>query len=301
MTPQGLFRVVDLRLALADRLGERIQRRRDAPDLVVRRHLDAVRIVAARQTQSGRLGAAERAQMRASLPAVAVPELPDDPNWYSWFLSSAGYFEALSFSDEDRLRSESYASEARRAEVKVKSRDLGDYLQSLGMELDAKPFDANNRPRIVQLINKTNQFNLTTRRYTEAEVEAAETSADVNTLQVRLRDSFGDFGMIGVIIARPEPQEPVSWVLDTWLMSCRVLGRKVEEAMLTLLVEQARGKGIIKLIGVYRPTPKNGMVKEHYARLGFSPRGERSDGASVFELEVAAYPPDAMPVCFKGA
>ena len=111
---------------------------------------------------------AERAQTRAALPMVAIPELPDDPAWFPRLLSAAGYFEAVGFSADDRLRAASYASDARRAEVQASVRDLGDYLEALDMRLEARPFDAAGRARIAQLINKTNQFNLTTRRYTEA-------------------------------------------------------------------------------------------------------------------------------------
>lgn len=239
---------------------------------------------------------AERAQVRAALPAVALPELPSDPSWYPWFLASAGYFEALSFSEEDRLRVESYASDAKRAAVLARTGDLGDYLKSLGMKMRAGPFDAKNRPRITQLINKTNQFNLTTRRYTEAEVTAMEDAPGVHTLQVRLGDSFGDFGMIGVAIARqPDAAEP-TWMIDTWLMSCRVLGRKVEEAMLAQIVAAARAAGISRIEGLYRPTPKNGMVKDHYTKLGFSSVEERADGECVFALDVSAYEAPELPI-----
>ncbi|HVV60706.1 MAG TPA: HAD-IIIC family phosphatase, partial [Pseudolabrys sp.] len=147
---------------------------------------------------------AERAQIRAALPMVAVPELPDDPSWFAWILTAAGYFEAVSFSAEDKLRAESYASDAQRAEVMAKSRNLGDYLASLEMVIRFAPFDEQGRQRITQLINKTNQFNLTTRRYTEAEVTAMEADPSVFTLQVRLSDKFGDLGMIGVVICRPD-------------------------------------------------------------------------------------------------
>lgn len=115
---------------------------------------------------------AERAQVRAALPMVAVPELPQDPSLYVRTLLAAGYFEAATFSREDILRSESYASDAQRAEVLTKSRDLGDYLKALEMEMSFSGFDSMGRQRIAQLINKSNQFNLTTRRYTEAEVAA---------------------------------------------------------------------------------------------------------------------------------
>ena len=236
---------------------------------------------------------AERALVRAALPMVAVPELPADPSWFGWYLASAGYFEAVSFSSEDAARSASYAADAARADVKAGARDLGDYLSSLHMRLDCAPFDALGRPRIAQLINKSNQFNLTTRRYTEAEIAAL--TPDVFTAQVRLSDRFGDLGMIGVLIARPAQHKGESaWDLDSWLMSCRVLGRRVEEAMLAHLAAAAKQKGIRHLIGRYLPTPKNPMVADHYAKLGFS-EIEKNVQGSVYALDLGSYTPPPLP------
>jgi FkbH-like protein len=239
---------------------------------------------------------AERAQMRAALPMVAVPELPNDPAWYPWVLSAAGYFEAVTFSEEDRLRAASYASDASRAEVMAKTRDLGEYLSSLEMVLENKPFDLEGRQRIVQLINKSNQFNLTTRRYTEAEIAEAETDPGVFTLQTRLADRFGDLGMIGVVIGRPaEHLGARAWEFDTWLMSCRVLGRKVEPGMLDAVVQAARTKGVKWLIGVYKPTPKNSMVARHYDALGFAPHDEDASGVRRLVLDIEAYQTPGLP------
>jgi FkbH-like protein len=236
---------------------------------------------------------AERAQVRAALPQVAVPELPDDPGLFAWYLTAPGYFEAVGFSAEDRSRAQSYASDVQRAEVMAKSRDLGDYLASLDMTIGFAPFDATGRARIVQLINKTNQFNLTTRRYTEAEVVAMEADPSVFTLQVRLADKFGDLGMIGIVICRAA--ERGMWAIDTWLMSCRVLGRKVEEAMLAKVVAAASTAGVQRIVGTYIPTAKNGMVAEHYRKLDFRPL----DGAGPetrWELSVSDYTAPTLPM-----
>lgn len=238
---------------------------------------------------------AERAQVRAALPMVAVPELPADPSWFPWFLSAAGYFEATSFSIEDRNRAQSYSADARRVEVKAQARDLDDYLASLGMKLAVAPFDAQGRGRITQLINKTNQFNLTTRRYTEAEVAAFEADPSVVTLQVRLEDRFGDLGMIGVVIGRVADEDGRRTLdLDSWLMSCRVLGRKVEEAMLAQVVRAAAARGVDLIVGTYVPTAKNGMVADHYSRLGFREAGE-TGGGRRFELPTGDYAPTDLP------
>ena len=239
---------------------------------------------------------AERAHVRAALPMVAVPELPADPSWYVRSLVQAGYFEAVAFSQEDIDRVASYTAEAKRAEVKLQARDLGDYLGSLGMQIAFAPFDAQGRSRIAQLINKSNQFNLTTRRYTEAEVAAAETDRQVFTLQVRLKDRYGDFGMIGVIVGRPVAETARRVLeLDTWLMSCRVLGRKVEEAMLRETVHHARLAGFEALAGAYQPTAKNNMVAEHYDKLGFTLTGTDADGVKRYHYELAAASTAELP------
>jgi FkbH-like protein len=246
---------------------------------------------------------AERAQLRAALPMVAVPELPDDPAWFPWMLSAAGYFEAVGFSEEDRLRAAAYASDARRAEVMASVRDLGDYLTSLEMRLTAAPFDVTGRTRITQLINKTNQFNVTTRRYSEAQVAAFEADPEVITLQIRLADRFGDLGMIGVVVARlDDASDGVrEAAVDSWLMSCRVLGRKIEEAKLNLLAEAALAAGAKRITARYRPTTKNGMVRDLFDRLGMTMVSEDADGGRHYILSLADWSPPTLPHALTGA
>jgi FkbH-like protein len=235
---------------------------------------------------------AERGFVRQALPEVAVPEVPDDPAFFVETLAAAGYFESIAFSDEDRKRSDMYQDNARRVELKKQAGDLDAYLASLEMEIEFSSFDPIGRARITQLINKSNQFNLTTRRYTDAEVAAAEHDPDVFTLQVRLKDIFGDNGMISVIICRLEA--PGVWAIDTWLMSCRVLGRKVEEMALREILIHAREANVETLIGTYRPSDRNALVREHYQKLGFAKVEERADGATVWTTptasEIAAVP-----------
>jgi FkbH-like protein len=233
--------------------------------------------------------AAERAEVRAAVSEVAVPELPDDPSWYAWYLRAAGYFEAIAFSAEDRLRVGSYVADAQRSAVMAKARDLGEYLASLEMKISFAPFDAQGRKRIAQLINKTNQFNLTTRRYAEREVMEMEANSSIFTLQVRLADKFGDLGMIGIVICRPLAGNRFAWEIDTWLMSCRVLGRKVEQAMLEKTMQEAAARGIHRLIGIYIPTAKNAMVADHYGKLGFQKVTTENGGQTVWEIEVSSY------------
>jgi len=235
---------------------------------------------------------AERAQVRASLPEVLVPELPSDPAEYAAVLMASGAFEAVSFSEEDRQRAEQYAANARRESLAAQSRDLAGFLASLQMRILFTADGDTGWSRFTQLINKSNQFNLTTKRYTEIEVAEWVASPDILTLQVRLTDQFGDNGMICSVIACPLGQD---WILDSWVMSCRVLGRRVEEAVLNELVRRARAAGMKQLVGLYRATPRNGLVREHYSKLGFTRDGHEGD-AERWILDVAGYETQILPI-----
>lgn len=235
---------------------------------------------------------AERAQVRATLPEVGVPELPADPAFFAQTLLAAGYFETTAFTADDRQRAEQYQANAARVAALGSSTDLESHLKSLRMQALCTSFDALGRARITQLINKTNQFNLTTRRYTEADVEAFEESASGLTLQIRLLDRFGDNGMISVIICKSDGPD---WLIDTWLMSCRVLNRKVERTTLNQIVAAAKVAGVRALIGEYVRTERNGMVRDHYARLGFQPL-EQSEASSRWQLDVQSYLAETVPI-----
>ncbi len=208
----------------------------------------------------------ERDLVRQLAPTVRVPEMPADPALYARTLAAGGYFEAISVTGEDFERAQAYQVAAKRAEMRSSSHNLDDYLASLEMTARIAPFDAAGRSRIAQLINKSNQFNLTTRRYSEADVHEIEESSQALGIQIRLEDIFGDNGMISVIICREADSE---WFIDTWLMSCRVLGRTVEFAALNELVRVARARGIKAINGHYIPTPKNGLVSDHFDKLNF--------------------------------
>jgi FkbH-like protein len=236
----------------------------------------------------------ERGLVRKLLPQVAVPELPTDPALYARTLAAAGYFEAVTFAPEDLKRARYYQDNARRASLQKEVGGVDAYLASLDMTITFQPFDAVGRARIAQLINKSNQYNLTTRRYSDPEVAEAESNPEVFTLQVRLADSFGDNGMISVIICRPAG--PENWEIDTWLMSCRVLGRKVEFMVLREILQHARQFGIRKLLGIYKPTDRNQLVVDHYAKLGFTKTAEEASGLTRWELDVESAEPDAAPM-----
>jgi FkbH-like protein len=228
----------------------------------------------------------ERNIVRRELPMVAVPELPEDPAFYAPFLANAGYFEALQITPEDLERGGQYRANVARESLRTSHTDLAGYLKSLNMELRWNPFDRVGLQRVVQLINKTNQFNLTTQRYTETDVLSVINLDGALTLQLRLVDQFGDNGIIGIVIGKPEGDV---MRIDTWLMSCRVLGRQVEEATLNLVVAEAQRLGAATLVGEYRPTKKNGMVRDHYGKLGFECTESRDDGASCWALVLAKF------------
>ena len=235
----------------------------------------------------------ERSLVRRELPMVSTPELPEDPALYARCLSDAGYFEGLAITAEDRERTAQYRANTERGALQASSSDLAGYLASLEMRLVWRPFDAVGLPRIVQLINKTNQFNLTTRRYTSDEAAAVMTDPRALGLQFRLTDRFGDNGVIAVVIARMADAGALT--IDTWLMSCRVLGRGVETATLSVIAQEASRLGATSLEGLYRPTPKNAMVADHYDRLGF--RRLQEDGkARTYRLDLATHVAPDLPL-----
>jgi FkbH-like protein len=235
----------------------------------------------------------ERGLVRKFLPQVAVPELSDDPALYARTLLAAGYFEAVAFLIEDRQRAEFYQDNARRVALQQQAGDLDGYLASLNMQITFLPFDDIGRARIAQLINKSNQYNLTTRRYTEADVQEIQADPQSFHLQIRLADSFGDNGMISVVICKRVGDD---WQIDTWLMSCRVLNRKVETAVLMELLARGKERGIRRLVGMYLPTERNALVQDHYSKLGFSLSASHVDGSSQWELYIATAPVVDVPM-----
>ena len=231
----------------------------------------------------------ERNLVRQELPMVAVPEVSDDPTGFPVALADAGYFEGLAVTDEDRERTSQYHGNKARDALKASATDLPGYLRGLEMELIVKAFNRVGLQRVVQLINKSNQFNLTTRRYTDEDVIAVMADPDAFGLQLRLLDRFGDNGVIAIIIGRLQPNRDL--LIDTWLMSCRVLGRQVEPTTLNLIAREAARLGARRLVGEYIPTKKNGMVKDHYAKLGFTVVETDVARGSRAVLDLAGYTP----------
>ncbi len=210
---------------------------------------------------------AERALVADQLPEVAVPDVGSDVSRFAEILESERYFEVDKVVPDDLKRGAYYSSNAQRNAAQAGFRDYGEFLGSLEMTAEVAPFSSIYLERITQLINKTNQFNLTTRRYTSAEVQAIAQDLSYITLYGRLADRFGDNGLVSVLIGRVS-EEMVE--LDLWLMSCRVLNREMELAMFDALVEQCQMRGIREIVGVYIPSKKNGMVAGHYLNLSFA-------------------------------
>ena len=211
----------------------------------------------------------ERARVRESLPMVAVPELPDDVAQYVRCLADAGYFEAVAFTSDDAQRGQQYAANVSRDAFRDSSQSLEGFLEGLDMTVVFGPFQTVDLQRITQLIGKTNQFNLTNRRYPFQDVAAVAAMEECLTLQFRLIDRFGDNGLVCTMILRPDPADSHVLDIDTWVMSCRVFGRQLELETMNIAVEAARRRGVRALRGHYVPTSRNGVVKELYATLGF--------------------------------
>jgi FkbH-like protein len=227
---------------------------------------------------------AERHLVEAQLPMVAVPNVGDDVSRYPGIVDAARYFETISLSTEDVQRTALYAQNAEREALAQKFEDYDAYLASLGMAGEIDAFSPVYLDRITQLTNKTNQFNLTTRRYTKAEMEAVAADSQYVTLYGRLTDVFGDNGLVSVVIGRREDR---TLHVDLWLMSCRVLKRGMEDAMLDALVLRARETGVDRIVGHYVPTPRNGMVAEHYAKLGFARLPDEDSERTSWCLDLA--------------
>lgn len=209
----------------------------------------------------------ERNMVRENLPAVTVPELPEDPADYLEYLYGLNLFETISFSNEDAERTKLYQTEAKRVTLQTAHTNEDDFLKSLNMLSLVEPFNKFNTPRVAQLSQRSNQFNLRTVRYTEQDIELLIQQKNVFTFAFSLEDQFGDNGLICMVVLKPEQDDTL--FIDTWLMSCRVLKRGMESFVLNTLAKTAKKEGFNWLKGEYVPTAKNEMVKDHYKNLMF--------------------------------
>ena len=228
---------------------------------------------------------AEREIVKAQLKGVQAP-LMDSVENYITTIDRSGFFEVTTFNEDDLKRNEMYKENAMRNAQQASFADYGEYLKSLDMKATIGDFIPVYIARITQLTNKSNQFNLTTKRYTQTEMEEVWHSPNYIRLYGKLIDKFGDNGVVSVVIG--EKREDTLHI-DLWLMSCRVLKRDMEQAMLDTLVETCRQNGISKIRGYYYPTKKNGMVRELYGTFGFAKISEDENGNTVWELPIEGY------------
>lgn len=228
---------------------------------------------------------AEREIVKAQLKGVQAPVMDSVEN-YITTIDRSGFFEVTTFNEDDLKRNEMYKENAMRNAQQASFADYGEYLKSLDMKATIGDFIPVYIARITQLTNKSNQFNLTTKRYTQTEMEEVWHSPNYIRLYGKLIDKFGDNGVVSVVIG--EKREDTLHI-DLWLMSCRVLKRDMEQAMLDTLVEKCRQNGISKIKGYYYPTKKNGMVRELYGTFGFTKISEDENGNTVWELPIEGY------------
>ncbi|MCR5496389.1 MAG: HAD-IIIC family phosphatase [Paludibacteraceae bacterium] len=227
----------------------------------------------------------ERNMVRENIPGITVPDLPEDPGEYLEYLYGLNLFETASYSSADKDRTKQYQVEAKRVSLSKTFTNEADFLKSLDMVSTVSGFTKFNIPRVAQLSQRSNQFNLRTVRYTEADVAAMAEDPEVIDLSFTLEDKFGDNGLIAVVIMRKQDADTL--FVDTWFMSCRVLKRGMENFTLNTMVERAKAAGYKRIIGEYLPTPKNKMVEPHYTGLGFTKM--EGSASARYELVLDSY------------
>jgi FkbH-like protein len=235
----------------------------------------------------------ERNLVRELAPEACVPEIPSDPADYVPYLESLNLFETTQFSDEDRRRAEFYRANARRENEQHRFASVDEYLVSLEAEAAIERFDEPHLPRIAQLVQRTNQFNLTTIRHSAEELRAFAQDPAYLPLYATLSDRFGDNGLVSVVIGKHNGS---GLDIISWLMSCRVISRRLEEFVLDHLVHAATEAGLGEIRGRYVPTKKNGLVAAHYEKLGFRLLDELADGSTAWALSVADHVPSGAPI-----
>jgi len=215
----------------------------------------------------------EREMVKSGIPDITVPDLPEDPVNYLVYLRSLNLFETASFTEEDEQRTKQYQEEAQRNILLQSFDNEHDFLASLAMESVVKPFDVFSIPRVAQLTQRSNQFNLRTVRYTDEDIKRIAEDPEYFTMSLTLADKFGDHGLIAVIILKKLDEKTL--FIDTWIMSCRVLKRGMEHFTNNRIVSVAQEHNFEKIVGEYLPTKKNGIVKDHYESLGYKQEGDK--------------------------
>lgn len=214
----------------------------------------------------------ERNMVRENLPEITVPELPEDPTEYLSFLRGLNLFETASVSEADSERTQQYQTEAKRNELKTSFANEADYLKSLNMICQVSTINPYLIPRVAQLTQRSNQFNLRTQRYNEQQLQQMHESEEFEIFTFSLSDKFGDYGLVSAVILQ---KQETNLFVDTWIMSCRVLKRGLELFVLNRIINFAREYNFTSIIAEYLPTAKNQLVEKHYQNLGFSESGEK--------------------------
>ena len=228
---------------------------------------------------------AERYIVSEQFPNVSVPEINNVQD-YIKTIDRSGFFETTLLSDDDKTRNQMYKDNVSREQLKKRFSDYKDYLLDLNMEAVISSFSADVYDRVSQLANKSNQYNLTTKRYTKEQIERISNDNDYITLYGCLKDRFGDNGLVSVVIGHIE-KEVVS--IELWVMSCRVLRRDLEYAMMDCFINECDNKRVNRIVGYYYPTSKNRLVKDFYRMMGFVCAQEDPDGNTVWELAISEY------------
>lgn len=227
---------------------------------------------------------AERKLVRMELPEVSVLELPEDPSYYARTLSEAKYFETISITEEDRTKTQMIQAETNREKAKSNASNYAEYLRSLEMKARIQKFDDLHLPRIVQLINKTNQFNVTTKRYTESEVSGFIDNPKYLSRFVKLSDQYGDHGLISAFVGVIENKE---LYIDTWVMSCRVFQREVESLLFREVLHEAQRQKLTAIRATFLPTEKNAVIKDLFSTLGFRNTKKNPNGSTEWALSLS--------------
>src|SRR3989344_1061154 len=220
--------------------------------------------------------------IRTALPEVKVVDLPDDPSLYLKTLMELNDFNSYQFSEEDKKRGQMYANERKRQELNKTIMDITEYLKDLNIVVTIEKANSFNIPRISQLTQKTNQFNMTTRRYLEEDIKKFSAGNNFIAVSIKIEDKFGDNGIVGVVIVKREEKK---WIIDSFLLSCRVIGRRVEETILAYILEEAKKERVNTLIGEFISTKKNIPAKEFYKKNGFE-LIEEKDGRQLWEFPI---------------
>ena len=239
---------------------------------------------------------AEREIISQQVKGTAVPEI-GNPEEYIRVLDHSGFFEVTKLSEDDRNRNEMYKANVMRKQQEQSFGDYKEYLKSLQMKAVIAPFEAMYMARIAQLTNKSNQFNLTTKRFSQSEIEAIAQDEKYITLYGKLEDKFGDNGVVSVVIGEIEGN---TLHIRLWLMSCRVLKRDMEFAMMDTLVEKCKKQGVDTIYGYYYPTAKNAMVKEFYSLQGFEKADEDEQGNATWKYIIPTDYPYKNEVIERG-